>query len=308
MKPAQLPDIGRKIAGPSPFRRAVLGGLGVVLPPLLTIVILLWIFNTVRLYVVEPVSVGSRNVVAWYLMRNDPDPPQGAFEQVDGRTQVRTPQDQVFVRLPSGSFVPAAVFELLKADTARVLDSGDRQAIYRRYVEVRYLKRATVVPVTLCVFVLLLYLLGKFMAAGFGRFAWSLCEWFIQRVPFVRNVYGAVKQVINFMLNESAIEYRRVVAVEFPRKGIWSLGFVTGESLRDIRQAADEPVLSLMVPCSPFSLSGYTITVAKSETIDLNMTVDQALQFIVSCGVIVPPGNLPALSSAPGRQSTPSIS
>ena len=81
----------------------------------------------------------------------------------------------------------------------------------------------------------------------------------------------------------------KVVAVEYPRRGIWSLGFVTGESMLDIRSAANEPVVSVLIPTSPMPATGFTMTVLKSETIDMNITVDQALQFIVSCGVVVPP-------------------
>ena len=67
---------------------------------------------------------------------------------------------------------------------------------------------------------------------------------------------------------------------------------VTGESLLDIRSAANESVLSVLIPTSPMPVTGYTITVLKSETIDLNISIDQAFQFIVSCGVVVPPQQL----------------
>ena len=86
-------------------------------------------------------------------------------------------------------------------------------------------------PFFLLIFTLLLYLLGKFMAAGIGRFFWNIFErGIIDRVPLVRNVYSGVKQVTDFMFNERDFEFTRVVAVEYPRKGIWSIGFVTSES------------------------------------------------------------------------------
>jgi uncharacterized membrane protein len=77
--------------------------------------------------------------------------------------------------------------------------------------------------------------------------------------------------------------------VEFPSKGIWSVGFVTSEGLRDVEAAVNEPVVNVLVPYAPLPVTGCIITVRKSETIDLNMTLDQALQFIISCGVVVPP-------------------
>jgi len=157
-------------------------------------------------------------------------------------------------------------------------------------VQLRYLKRHVVIPVMVCLFVLLLYLLGKFIAAGIGRYLWSSFESrILSQLPVVRHVYSSVKQVTDFVFSEQDLQYTRVVAVEYPRKGAWSLGFVTGESMLDIRSAANEPVLSILMPTSPMPATGFTITVRKSETIDLNITLDQAFQFIFSCGVVVPP-------------------
>lgn len=265
-----------------PFRRAVLRGLGVVMPPLLTIVIFLWVGNTVHLYVLDPVSTGTRNVLAWYLSEQDPGQVEPSAEDGD--------QPAKSVQLPGGAWIDAGVRKIVaESDPAGVLATGDVRAVYRRYVELEYLRPSRVIPVVLCVFILVLYLLGKFLAAGIGRFFLVLFERGIFRLPLVRNVYGAVKQVTDFMLNEREMEYTRAVAVEYPRKGIWSLGFVTGESLPDLRAAANEPVLALMIPSSPMPLTGVTITVPKSETIELNMTLDQAFQFVISCGVVVPP-------------------
>jgi uncharacterized membrane protein len=160
--------------------------------------------------------------------------------------------------------------------------------VFRRYVEQRYLQPHRVVPLVLVVFVLLLYLLGKFLAAGIGRVFWNLLEQGIFRLPLVRNVYGSIKQVTDFMLSDRQLPYTRVVAVEYPRKGIWSLGFVTGESLPELQQAAGEPTLAIMIPCSPMPLTGVTITALKSEVVELNMSIDQAFQFVISCGVGVP--------------------
>jgi uncharacterized membrane protein len=161
--------------------------------------------------------------------------------------------------------------------------------IYNRYVQLRYLKRYVVIPVFLCVFVLVLYLLGKFLAAGVGKFFWSQIERVIHRLPLIRNVYGSVKQVTDFMFSESELEYTRVVAIEYPRRGIWTLAFVTGESMLDIASAANEGVLAVLVPTSPMPFTGFTATVKRSETIDLNITMEQALQYIMSCGVVTPP-------------------
>ena len=99
---------------------------------------------------------------------------------------------------------------------------------------------------------------------------------------------SSVKQVTDFLFTERTIEYNRIVAIEYPRKGIWSLGFVTGESLLEMTASAGVPLVSILVPTSPMPVTGYTINVPKNEIIDLNMTIDQAFQFCISCGVLVP--------------------
>jgi len=98
--------------------------------------------------------------------------------------------------------------------------------------------------------------------------------------------------VTDFMVSEKQLQVRRIVAVEYPRKGMWAVGFVTSEGLSDIREAAGEPIVTVMISSSPWTVSGWIVTALKSETIDLDMTVDEAVQFIVSCGVVIPPRQL----------------
>ena len=162
--------------------------------------------------------------------------------------------------------------------------------MYKR--QLRYLTPQIVIPVFTCIFILAMYLLGKFLAARFGGMAVAGLDKGIERLPLIRNVYGSVKQITDFVFSETSVEYTRVIAVEYPRKGIWSLGLVTGESMLDIASAAQEPVLSVLIPTSPAPFTGYTLTIKKSEAIDLDITIDQAVQFIVSCGVVIAPQQL----------------
>jgi uncharacterized membrane protein len=102
----------------------------------------------------------------------------------------------------------------------------------------------------------------------------------------VRNVYSASKQISDFLFSQREFEFTRIVAVEFPRKGIWSVGFVTGEGLPQVRDSVPEPLLTVLIPYSPLPITGCTIVVRKSECIDLDITFDQACEYIVSCGVV----------------------
>ena len=145
---------------------------------------------------------------------------------------------------------------------------------------------------------MLVYLLGKFMAAGIGGFFWAGIENTIHRLPLVRSVYSAVKQVSDFFLNERQVQFTRVVAVEFPRRDMWIVAFVTSDGLSDVGAAANEPVIGIFIPSSPMPMTGYAMTVLRREVIDLSLTVDQANQYLVSCGLVIPPQNLDRLRAS----------
>lgn len=286
---------GQQPAKHRPFRRAVLRGFAVVLPPLLTVVIFVWVGRTVNDYVLEPVTWMGREVLVLGITDSRtinvvPGTLPPAEKEFDGKAFHVLPANGSSGRR---TYIPSHVYARLDE---RLSDDEKMPAAaktaYRRYVELYYLRPQFVIPVFTCCFILLLYLLGKFLAAGIGHFFLRNFERGVDRLPFVRNVYGSVKQVTDFVFSESQVEYTRVIACEYPRMGIWSLGMVTGESMSDLSAAANEPVLSVLIPTSPLPMTGYTVTIKKSEAIDLNITIDQALQFIVSCGVVVPPQQL----------------
>lgn len=287
-----------------PFRRAVVRGLGVLLPPLLTIVIFVWIGNTVANYLLGPMeSAAHRLLVAHYQDRILPANAIPSVQLTDGRGEV---DGVLYQQMADGRFVPMDDYLYVEQVLEPEPMPESANKIYQEFVERRFLQPQVVIPLFLCVFLLVLYLLGRFLAAGVGRFFWMQIERIINRLPLIRNVYSSVKQVTDFLFSEREIEYTRVVAIEYPRRGIWTIAMVTGESLLDIRSAANEPVLSVLVPTSPMPFTGFTVTVRKSETIDLNITIDQAFQFIVSCGVVAPPQVSKALAEGGRAQSSSS--
>lgn len=270
---------------PRPFRTAIFRGLGILVPPLLTIVIFLWIGTTVDKYVLEPVTDWVREgvVLATADIRTDLPVRDRAA------TTFTTEDGMVYQRIDNGTYIPFAVYDKVRThlDGRPLPHSGTE--FYRQYADITYLSPWLVIPVFLLLFVLVLYLLGKFLAAGLGRALWRTIERIITRVPLVRSVYSAVKQFTDFFFSESQMQFTRVVAVEYPRRGIWSLAFVVSESFVDINAAANEAVVAVYVPTSPMPMAGFVITLPKRDVIDLNITIDQALQFIVSCGVVAPP-------------------
>jgi uncharacterized membrane protein len=281
----------------NPFRIATLRGLAVVLPPVLTIMLFAWAWNTIDRTVLRPVESLSESCVAWAIEDIRPNDtiqaeinrnPQNRLnlKNVDERL-VYTAEDGIMLVLVNNQWMPQPIFAIVNNNRGdAVLNSA--HDFYKRYVQIRYLKRHLMIPALMAIFLAVMYLLGKLLAAGIGRILWHAIESLIDRLPIIRNVYSSVKQVTDFAFSETDVQFTRVVAVEYPRKGIWSIGFVTGESFLELRQAVGEPMLSVLMPTSPMPATGFTIAVPKSETIDLNITIDQAIQYCVSCGVVVP--------------------
>jgi uncharacterized membrane protein len=282
-----------------PFRRAVLRGLGILLPPLLTIVIFVWVGNTVAVYLLHPLENATRWVLVEYVadIRTPDDIGAAPADKAtfDGKVHSVSRSGSVeingteYQRTPDGRFVPAEVYRYVRQGTGKVPMPADATGIYTWYINNYWLPRHYVVPLFLCIFLLVVYLLGKFLAAGVGRFFIARFEGFIHRLPLVRNVYGSVKQVTDFLFSEQEMKFTRVVAIEYPRKGTWIVCFVTGEGMWDIAGAAKEPVATVFVPTSPMPFTGFALTIKKSEMVELSISIDQAIQFIVSCGVVVPP-------------------
>ncbi len=279
-----------------PFQRALVRGLAVVLPPLLTIVLFIWAWNTIESYILGPIEALAQNTIIWSIDESLADADVRAALGNNsgritnnaelGRNVLTTGDNDQFVSI-NKTWIPLEVFRFVENSPNHTAAQSARQ-YYEAYVKQRYLKRRLVLPAFLALFIVLLYLVGKLLAVGAGRLLWSTFERLINRIPVIRNVYSSVKQVTDFAFNDNEMKVTRIVAVQYPREGIWSMGFVTGEGMAAIVEAAGEPMVNVLMPTSPMPATGFTVCVPKSQTIDLNVTMDQAIQFCVSCGVVVP--------------------
>ncbi len=141
------------------------------------------------------------------------------------------------------------------------------------------------------------FVVGLTLASVLGRTLWRKVEKFIMNMPFLRQVYPYIKQVTDFLLTrqEQQKALLKVVAVEYPRKGIWSIGYVTGSGIRKIMDGKDKEFVTILIPTAPTPLSGFVMMVPKEDTIDLDMSIEEALRFIISAGVVAPPRGLSAL-------------
>ncbi|MCJ7777885.1 MAG: DUF502 domain-containing protein [Sedimentisphaerales bacterium] len=134
------------------------------------------------------------------------------------------------------------------------------------------------------------FVVGALLASVLGRTLWRKVEKFIMNTPFLRQVYPYVKQVTDLLLTrqEQQKALLRPVAVEYPRKGIWSIGYMTGGGIRKIVEGVDKEFVTILIPTAPTPLSGFVIMVPKEDTIDLDISVEEALRFIISAGVVTP--------------------
>jgi uncharacterized membrane protein len=134
------------------------------------------------------------------------------------------------------------------------------------------------------------FLVGALLASVVGRAVWRFIEDFIMNTPFLRRIYPYVKQVTDFVLTPEEQEkmFSRVVALEYPRKGIWSIGLVTGSGLRKVAENVEKEFLTVLIPNSPTPVTGYVIMVPKEQTIALDMTIEEAFRFAISAGVVAP--------------------
>ncbi len=294
-----------------PFRAAVFRGLGGFIPPLLTVVVFVWVFGTIDQYVLGPVQRRTTELIgqslARYLVLHPAEGDDLEYTATIGGTEyeltskkVRSKGDwqdwtivvdgTLYYLTSDNTFVTKDEFLYVRrqdgfTETRRYTGLG----ICDRYAQLAYMKPYLVIPAFLALFTLFLYLLGKLLAGRLGQFVWGHTEGLVNRVPLVRNIYSSVKQVTEFFFSQRELEFTRVVAVQYPRKGCWSVAFATGESLIDVTEAAGEPAMSVLIPTSPMPVTGFTCIVLKREVVDLNITIDQALEYIISCGVVVPP-------------------
>lgn len=136
--------------------------------------------------------------------------------------------------------------------------------------------------------VMVIYLVGLAVEKFFGRHIIRMLDAIGMRLPVVRYIYPYAKQLADFLWGPRKLNFSRVVAVEYPRKGIWSLGFMTSEGVPAVSDELRRKLVAVFVPTSPTPFTGWTVLVPEEDIRPVNMTVDEAVRFVVSCGVIVP--------------------
>ena len=133
--------------------------------------------------------------------------------------------------------------------------------------------------------------LGALTANIFGKTILQFGENLLDRVPVIRNIYSALKQIFETVATQSNQNFKGVVLFEYPRKDIWALGFVTTDAKGEIAEKKGDNLLCLFAPTTPNPTSGYLLFVPKEDTIKMDMTVEEAAKLIISAGIVIPEKN-----------------
>jgi uncharacterized membrane protein len=152
----------------------------------------------------------------------------------------------------------------------------------------------------LVIAVVVITFIGAVTAGLIGRITRQMMEAVLNRVPVIRGVYGAIKQVMETVLANRSAAFRECILVEYPRKGIWTLGFMTGTTYSEIAQTIEEEMVNVFVPTTPNPTSGFLLFVPKRDIIVLKMPVEDGIKLVISGGMVVPP-DLPIEGNAPSR-------
>lgn len=250
------------------FRKFFVRGVAFLLPTVLTIWLIMSVYGFFQYRIAEPINAGIR-----YLIVQVTPWPEATEEEII-RTGAMLESEQLWVG---------------KGDPRN--DPWLDQETRRRKLEIVWSQYAFPLDlIGLLIAVVLTCVVGALVGSFIGHRLVAKCEGFLLKVPFIKQVYPSVKQVTSFLVGSDnpQMRFRKVVAVEYPRKGMWSLGLVTGDTLRTVSEKAGQECVTLFVPNSPTPFTGYVIVVPRKDTIELSMRIEEALRFIVSGGVIVP--------------------
>ena len=133
-----------------------------------------------------------------------------------------------------------------------------------------------------------LILVGALTAGLVGRFFVRTSERILNNMPVVRSVYGAIKQILETVLQNKATAFRQVVLIEYPRPGIWALGFVSGPTKGEVRRRLDRELVNVFLPTTPNPTSGFLLFVPKADVQVMNMTIEEGIKLVVSGGIVTP--------------------
>jgi uncharacterized membrane protein len=144
------------------------------------------------------------------------------------------------------------------------------------------------VVLTLVIAFVVLLITGVIAANILGRQLVGVWEYVLNQIPLVRTIYSAAKKFAEVLFADTGQSFKKVLLIQYPRKGVYSLCFQTATTLQEVQARTDEDVICVFVPTTPNPTSGFILMVPRDEVIELDMDVESAIKMIVSLGVVVP--------------------
>jgi uncharacterized membrane protein len=283
------------------FRHFFVRGLAILLPTVITIWLLVAVYRFVDVKFAAPLNTAVQQLV---LLTPWPKPQPADYLYAQDHL---TPQQQADLSALSQSerqrlgpqWTPQAEDQLRRA----WLQTPARQvALERVWSAVSIGGWAVMDLIGLVIAIVLIYSAGAIVTSLLGRQLYQRGERLLERVPLIRRVYPSIKQVTDFFFGqEKRLQFNRVVAVQYPRKDLWSIALVTGAP-QDPANPQPE-FLTLFVPSSPTPFTGYVIIAPKADTIELPISIEEAMRFLVSGGLVQPQG-VPLTTRLPAAAST----
>ena len=146
----------------------------------------------------------------------------------------------------------------------------------------------TIPGLGIIILVVALILIGMFAAGFLGRFFLRLGEWIVYKVPFISSVYSLLKQIFETFLSSKSDAFKKVVLLEYPRKGIWILGFVCTDTEGEVKDIVKKDMVNVFIPTTPNPTSGFLIFVPREDVVELEMSVEDGIKFVISGGIVSP--------------------
>jgi len=157
----------------------------------------------------------------------------------------------------------------------------------------------------LLVMLAFLTLIGMLTAGLAGRTMVRLGERALSRMPVVRSVYGALKQIFETVFAQSSRSFREVVLIEYPRRGIGAIGFVTGATQGEVQDRTEEDMVNVFLPTTPNPTSGFLLFVPRKDLVHLDMSIEEGIKMVISGGIVTPPSPAEAIEPPAKRPAEP---
>jgi len=250
------------------FKRFFLRGLVVLLPSVLTLWIVVKAYQFVDTAIAEPINRSVRVAL------------------IEGGRWSAPLEDYFYV---TEDAIRERRTEILQSGKRAPNEGAIRKELRAENVRLWWQERWWTDLIGIGVAIIAVYIAGRLVGGFVGRRIYRQMEGFITALPVFKQVYPYIKQIVDFLFSdEKPIEFNRVVVTEYPRRGIWSVGFLTGKTMKSIAKSSGEDAVTIFIPSSPTPFTGYTITVPRKDVIELPISVEEAIRFAVSGGVLVP--------------------